>query len=83
MLVPLCRLSLITMVSPASGSRCRDGDTTAFFFVLGLIVLSPPAAADPNVIAEVSCGLGEAMVGINCSTIYGDKNIERYAARSE
>ncbi|CAI5478674.1 unnamed protein product [Closterium sp. Yama58-4] len=34
---------------------------------------------DPKVIAEVSCGLGEAMVGINCS--FDIK--ERYAARSE
>ncbi|CAI7776458.1 unnamed protein product [Closterium sp. NIES-53] len=34
---------------------------------------------DPKVVAEVSCGLGEAMVGINCS--FDIK--ERYAARSE
>eukprot|EP00475_Leptophrys_vorax_P031523 TRINITY_DN4773_c0_g1_i1.p1 TRINITY_DN4773_c0_g1~~TRINITY_DN4773_c0_g1_i1.p1 ORF type:complete len:313 (+),score=31.97 TRINITY_DN4773_c0_g1_i1:74-1012(+) len=35
---------------------------------------------DPKVVADVSCGLGEAMVGINCSF---DKSAERYAARSE
>ena len=34
---------------------------------------------DPSVIADVSCGLGEAMVGINLS----DKKAERFAARSE
>ncbi|XP_050369676.1 probable pyridoxal 5'-phosphate synthase subunit PDX1 [Argentina anserina] len=35
--------------------------------------------SDPEVLAEVSCGLGEAMVGINLS----DNNVERYAYRSE
>ncbi|EFJ12176.1 hypothetical protein SELMODRAFT_146305 [Selaginella moellendorffii] len=34
---------------------------------------------DPHVVAEVSCGLGEAMVGINLN----DAKVERYAARSE
>eukprot|EP00244_Chara_vulgaris_P011897 TRINITY_DN604_c0_g1_i1.p1 TRINITY_DN604_c0_g1~~TRINITY_DN604_c0_g1_i1.p1 ORF type:complete len:317 (-),score=76.78 TRINITY_DN604_c0_g1_i1:1041-1991(-) len=34
---------------------------------------------DPKILAEVSCDLGEAMVGINCF----DKGLERYAARSE
>ncbi|KAK8705077.1 hypothetical protein V6N13_048686 [Hibiscus sabdariffa] len=34
---------------------------------------------DPEVLAEVSCGLGEAMVGINLN----DKNVERFAARSD
>ncbi|GKC01329.1 probable pyridoxal 5'-phosphate synthase subunit PDX1, partial [Tanacetum coccineum] len=33
---------------------------------------------DPAMLAEVSCGLGEAMVGLNL-----DKNVERYANRSE
>ncbi|XP_024975804.1 probable pyridoxal 5'-phosphate synthase subunit PDX1 isoform X2 [Cynara cardunculus var. scolymus] len=33
---------------------------------------------DPKVLAEVSCGLGEAMVGLNL-----DKNVERYSTRSE
>ena len=35
--------------------------------------------SDPKVLAEVSCGLGEAMVGIDCR----DKNFSSYAARSE
>ncbi|XBI55418.1 hypothetical protein VPH35_037247 [Triticum aestivum] len=35
--------------------------------------------SDPNVLAEVSCDLGEAMVGINLS----DPKVERFAARSE
>ncbi|KAB2098475.1 putative pyridoxal biosynthesis PDX1 [Gossypium arboreum] len=35
--------------------------------------------SDPEVLAEVSCGLGEAMVGINLN----DKNVERFAARSD
>ncbi|KAH9609730.1 hypothetical protein KSS87_012720 [Heliosperma pusillum] len=35
--------------------------------------------SDPDLLAEVSCGLGEAMVGINLN----DKNVERYASRSE
>ena len=34
---------------------------------------------DPEVLAEVSCGLGEAMVGLNLT----DKNVERFANRSE
>eukprot|EP00252_Welwitschia_mirabilis_P022165 TRINITY_DN5919_c0_g1_i1.p1 TRINITY_DN5919_c0_g1~~TRINITY_DN5919_c0_g1_i1.p1 ORF type:complete len:310 (-),score=82.02 TRINITY_DN5919_c0_g1_i1:178-1107(-) len=34
---------------------------------------------DPDVLAEVSCGLGEAMVGINLN----DAKVERYAERSE
>jgi len=34
---------------------------------------------DPNVLAEVSCDLGEAMVGINLN----DEKVERYAVRSE
>lgn len=34
---------------------------------------------DPSIIADVSCGLGEAMVGINLN----DKKVERFAARSE
>eukprot|EP00252_Welwitschia_mirabilis_P014643 TRINITY_DN3222_c0_g1_i1.p1 TRINITY_DN3222_c0_g1~~TRINITY_DN3222_c0_g1_i1.p1 ORF type:complete len:310 (+),score=78.87 TRINITY_DN3222_c0_g1_i1:167-1096(+) len=34
---------------------------------------------DPHVLAEVSCGLGEAMVGINLN----DAKVERYAERSE
>ena len=34
---------------------------------------------DPKVLAEVSCGLGEPMVGIDCR----DKNFNSYAARSE
>ncbi|KVI11433.1 Aldolase-type TIM barrel, partial [Cynara cardunculus var. scolymus] len=33
---------------------------------------------DPTILADVSCGLGEAMVGLNL-----DKNVERYANRSE
>ncbi|XP_074295022.1 putative pyridoxal 5'-phosphate synthase subunit PDX1 [Silene latifolia] len=35
--------------------------------------------SDPDLLGEVSCGLGEAMVGINLN----DKNVERYASRSE
>lgn len=35
--------------------------------------------ADPEVLQEVSCGLGEAMVGLNLS----DSKVERYANRSE
>lgn len=35
--------------------------------------------ADPEVLQEVSCGLGEAMVGLNLS----DRKVERYANRSE
>jgi pyridoxal 5'-phosphate synthase pdxS subunit len=34
---------------------------------------------DPKVLAEVSSGLGEAMVGIDCRT----SNFYSYAARSE
>ncbi|XP_015697857.2 probable pyridoxal 5'-phosphate synthase subunit PDX1.1 [Oryza brachyantha] len=34
--------------------------------------------SDPEILADVSAGLGEAMVGINLS----DENVERYAARS-
>jgi len=35
--------------------------------------------SDPDMLAEVSCGLGEAMVGINLN----DAKVERYANRSE
>ncbi|KAK8949894.1 putative pyridoxal biosynthesis protein PDX1.1 [Platanthera guangdongensis] len=35
--------------------------------------------SDPEILADVSAGLGEAMVGINLS----DSNVERFAARSE
>ncbi|PPS12410.1 hypothetical protein GOBAR_AA08217 [Gossypium barbadense] len=35
--------------------------------------------SDPNMLAEVSCGLGEAMVGLNLN----DKKVERFAARSD
>ncbi|KAK5804364.1 probable pyridoxal 5'-phosphate synthase subunit PDX1 [Gossypium arboreum] len=35
--------------------------------------------SDPAVLAEVSCGLGETMVGLNLN----DKKVERFAARSE
>ncbi|KAB1201430.1 putative pyridoxal biosynthesis protein PDX1 [Morella rubra] len=35
--------------------------------------------SDPEMLAEVSCGLGEAMVGINLN----DDKVERYANRSE
>jgi pyridoxal 5'-phosphate synthase pdxS subunit len=35
--------------------------------------------SDPDMLAEVSCGLGEAMVGINLN----DDKVERYANRSE
>jgi pyridoxal 5'-phosphate synthase pdxS subunit len=35
--------------------------------------------SDPQVLAEVSCGLGEAMVGLNLN----DKKIERFASRSD
>ena len=34
---------------------------------------------DPKIIAEVSCGLGEAMVGVDCR----DQHFVSYAARSE
>jgi pyridoxal 5'-phosphate synthase pdxS subunit len=34
---------------------------------------------DSHVLADVSAGLGEAMVGINLN----DKKVERFAARSE
>lgn len=34
---------------------------------------------DPHILAEVSCGLGDAMVGINLN----DTKVERYAERSE
>lgn len=34
---------------------------------------------DPDVLAEVSCGLGEAMVGLNLK----DEKVERFANRSE
>lgn len=43
------------------------------------IVQAATHYSDPDVLAEVSCGLGEAMVGINLS----DNNVERYAYRSE
>ncbi|KAL6204427.1 PREDICTED: probable pyridoxal 5'-phosphate synthase subunit PDX1 [Fragaria vesca subsp. vesca] len=43
------------------------------------IVQAATHYSDPEVLAEVSCGLGEAMVGINLS----DNNVERYAYRSE
>ncbi|EHA8589052.1 Pyridoxal 5'-phosphate synthase subunit PDX1 [Cocos nucifera] len=36
--------------------------------------------SDPDILAEVSGGLGEAMVGINLN---GDAKVERFAARSE
>ncbi|GJM90424.1 hypothetical protein PR202_ga06702 [Eleusine coracana subsp. coracana] len=35
--------------------------------------------SDPEILADVSSGLGEAMVGINLS----DPKVERFAARSE
>ncbi|KAJ0083214.1 hypothetical protein Patl1_31108 [Pistacia atlantica] len=35
--------------------------------------------SDPDILADVSCGLGEAMVGINLN----DGKVERYANRSE
>lgn len=35
--------------------------------------------SDPDILADVSCGLGEAMVGINLN----DDKVERYASRSE
>ncbi|KAI0502140.1 hypothetical protein KFK09_017087 [Dendrobium nobile] len=35
--------------------------------------------SDPDILADVSAGLGEAMVGINLN----DANVERFAARSE
>lgn len=35
--------------------------------------------SDPEVLADVSCGLGEAMVGINLN----DAKVERFASRSE
>lgn len=35
--------------------------------------------SDPEVLAEVSCGLGEAMVGLNLK----DEKVERFASRSE
>ena len=35
--------------------------------------------SDPEVLAEVSCGLGEDMVGINLT----DDKVERFANRSE
>lgn len=35
--------------------------------------------SDPEVLADVSCGLGEAMVGINLN----DDKVERYASRSD
>ncbi|KAJ6362867.1 hypothetical protein OIU78_003122 [Salix suchowensis] len=35
--------------------------------------------SDPEVLAEVSCGLGEAMVGLNLN----DKKVERFASRSD
>ena len=38
------------------------------------------SVADAKVLMEVSMGLGEAMVGINCKF---DTAAERYAARSE
>lgn len=34
---------------------------------------------DPEILADISCGLGEAMVGINLN----DPKVERFAARSE
>jgi len=34
---------------------------------------------DPEMLAEVSCGLGEAMVGLNLN----DSKVERFASRSE
>jgi pyridoxal 5'-phosphate synthase pdxS subunit len=35
--------------------------------------------SDPEILADISAGLGEAMVGINLS----DPNVERFAARSQ
>lgn len=43
------------------------------------IVQAVSPYSDPDMLAEVSCGLGEAMVGISLN----DAKVERYANRSE
>ncbi|KAF9594266.1 hypothetical protein IFM89_028923 [Coptis chinensis] len=44
-----------------------------------VIVQAVTHYSDPDILAEVSCGLGEAMVGLNLK----DEGVERFAHRSE
>jgi len=69
-------LGRLPVVNFAAGGVFKSGDPAAR---ARAIVQAVTHYSDPKKLAEVSCGLGEPMVGIDCR----DKNFNSYAARSE
>ena len=88
---PAKRARAIVQVSkhdmPCSGIICRHHysllaslqHVQAILSVLSAALQAVTHYNDPNILAEVSCGLGVAMVGIDCRV----EGFQSYAARSE
>ena len=88
--LPVVLFSAGGVATPADAALMRQLGAEGVFVGSGIFKSGDPAARaaaivkattfydDPKVIAEVSRGLGEAMVGINCDTL---PETERYAQR--
>jgi pyridoxal 5'-phosphate synthase pdxS subunit len=89
--LPVVNFAAGGVATPADAALMMQMGVDGVFVGSGIFKSGDPAARaraivqavahfqDPAVIAEVSTGLGEAMVGVNCR----DKGFESYAGRSE
>lgn len=89
--LPVVNFAAGGVASPADAALMMQMGVDGVFVGSGIFKSGDPAKRaraivqavthynDPKILAEVSCGLGEAMVGIDCRT----KDFNSYAARSE
>ncbi|KAK9845356.1 hypothetical protein WJX81_004225 [Elliptochloris bilobata] len=89
--LPVVNFAAGGVATPADAALMMQMGMDGVFVGSGIFKSGDPAARaraivqavthynDPKILAEVSCGLGEPMVGIDCR----DKNFNSYAARSE
>ena len=89
--LPVVNFAAGGVASPADAALMMQMGVDGVFVGSGIFKSGDPAKRaraivqavthynDPKILAEVSCGLGEAMVGIDCRT----KDFHSYAARSE
>ncbi len=89
--LPVVNFAAGGVATPADAALMMQMGMDGVFVGSGIFKSGDPAAraraivqavthySDPKKLAEVSCGLGEPMVGIDCR----DKNFNSYAARSE
>ena len=78
-----------TTLHPRSAHTCEPSSSSLIFFPQGIFKSGDPAKRakaivqavthynNPKILAEVSTGLGEAMVGINCDSLHDKERFEK------